>query len=87
MSRKMAVSLSPHPPPLDVIGLILEALGPILEIAGKKFPSPNVPLNFIREIIRRAHEELKEGSSSKTTHQNETILLSEDAYYKQSETV
>jgi hypothetical protein len=38
-------------------------LGPILEIAGKEFPNPNMPLNFFREIIRLAHEELKEESS------------------------
>ena len=61
--RKIVASPPPNPPPLEVIGLIPEALGPILEIAGKKFPNPNVPLNFFREIIRLAHEELKEESS------------------------
>ena len=61
--RKIAASPPPNPPPLEVIGLIPEALGPILEIAGKEFPNPNMPLNFFREIIRLAHEELKEESS------------------------
>ena len=53
----------PHRPPLEVIGLIPEALGPVLEVAGEEFPSPNVPLNFIKEILRLAHKELEEESS------------------------
>jgi len=47
----------------NVIGLIPEALGPVLEVARKEFPTPYIPLNFIKEILRLAHEELKEESS------------------------
>lgn len=61
--RKVIASPPPHRPPLEVLGLIPEALGPVLEVAGKEFPSPNVPLNFIKEILRLAHEELKAESS------------------------
>lgn len=58
--RKIAASPPPNPPPLDVIGLIPEALEPVLEIARKEFPSPLVPFNCFKEILRRAHQELKE---------------------------
>ena len=58
--RKVAASPPPNPPPLDVIGLIPEALEQVLEIAREEFPSPLVPFNCFKEILRRAHEELKE---------------------------
>ena len=59
--RKAAASPPPNPPPLEIIGLIPEALEPVLEIARKEFPSPLVPFNCFKEILRRAHRGIERG--------------------------
>lgn len=57
--RKIAESPPPHRPPLEVIGYIPEAMEPVIEVAKNEFPSPLVPYNFLREILRQAIIELK----------------------------
>src|SRR3972149_7501532 len=49
--RAVAKSPPPHRPPLEVIGLVLEALEPVLEVARKEFPNPLVPFNVFKEIL------------------------------------
>ena len=61
--RKVAASPPPYPPPLEIIGLIPEALEPVLEVARKEFPSPLVPFNCFKEILQQAITELKRESS------------------------
>lgn len=58
--RKIMKSPPPHHPPLEVFGLIPEVLEPVIEIAREKFPNPNVPLHFVRELLRLAYQEIKE---------------------------
>lgn len=60
--RAVIESPPPHRPPLEVIGYVPEALGPVLEVARKEFPSPLVPFNFFKEILRQAIAELKKES-------------------------
>jgi len=57
---KIADSPPPHRPPLEVIGNIPDALEPVLEVAKSEFPNPLVPISLLREIFRRAVEELKD---------------------------
>jgi hypothetical protein len=60
--RKVAESPPPHRPPLDVIGDIPDALGPVLDVAKKEFPSPLVPVTLFKGILTFAVKELKEES-------------------------
>ena len=57
--RAVIASPLPHRPPLEVIGCLPEALEPVLEVARREFPSPLVPFNFFKEILRQAIMELK----------------------------
>src|SRR4030042_6399333 len=63
--RKVAESPPPHRPPIEVISDIPDALGPVLEFAKNEFPSPLIPVMLLKEVLRRATNELKNASAQK----------------------
>jgi len=60
--RKVVESPPPHRPPLEVIGDIPDALGPVLDVAKNEFPNPLIPITLFKGILTYAIKELKEES-------------------------
>ena len=60
--RRVVESPPPHRPPLDVIGDIPDALGPVLDVAKNEFPNPLIPITLFKEILTYAIKELKDES-------------------------
>jgi len=63
--RKVVQSPPPHRPPLDVVGDIPDALGPVLNVAKSEFPSPLVPITLLKGILAFAIKELKQEHGEK----------------------
>jgi hypothetical protein len=62
--KRISESPPPHKPPLDVIANLPDVLEPVLKVASKEFPSPVVPINFLKFILGRAIDELREESKN-----------------------